>query len=135
MQFLSFDTKMSLNKIEEGKRKMNKISYYLLETIKTLFMPLIFVVLFLYLRNFSDILIGIYIFFPLCYILQAVFLSCKMYHIITAYISSSVFFLVLMEQWFRVADVMLCITVYLILGFVCYAIKKCVIKRKNKSRK
>ena len=45
----------------------------ILSIIKVLLMPLIVFLLFLYLKNFGDVLTGVYILFPLCFIDQGVF--------------------------------------------------------------
>ena len=110
---------------------MKKLSIFILSVMKKITMPLVIALLFLYLRNFSDILLGSYILFPLCYIIQAFLISNKICHLIITYIFSSAIFLMLTEQWYRITDPMWCILVYWILGFICYAAKKCIMRRKT----
>ena len=101
-----------------------------LTIIKFLIMPHIVFLLFLYLKNFGDILTGVYILFPLCFIAQGVFLSKKIPHIVVAYIFASAIILILTNMWYNVADTFGCVVTYWILGFIAYSIKIVIIKKK-----
>lgn len=103
----------------------------ILSIIKVLIMPLVVFLLFLYLKNFGDILTGSYILFPLCFIAQGVFLSKKIPHIVIAYIFASAIFLILTNKWYNVADSFGCVATYWILGFIVYIIKKIILKQRE----
>ena len=106
----------------------------ILSIIKFLIIQLVVFLLFLYLKNFGDILTGSYILFPLCFIAQGVFLSKKIPHIVIAYIFASAIFLILTNKWYNVADSFGCVVTYWILGFIAYSIKTVIIK-KNANKK
>ena len=103
----------------------------ILSIIKVLIMPLVVFLLVLYLKNFGDILTGVYILFPLCFIVQGVFLSKNIPHIVIAYIFASAIYLILTNMWYNVADSFGCVVVYWILGFIVYLIKSFVIRNRN----
>ena len=106
----------------------------ILSIIKVLIMPLVVFLLFLYLKNFGDILTGNYILFPLCFVVQGVFLSKKITHVVVAYIFASAIFLILTNRWYNVADSFGCVSNYWILGFIAYSIKTVIIKRKTNKK-
>ena len=102
----------------------------ILSIIKVLIMPLVVFLLFLYLKNFGDILTGVYILFPLCFIAQGVFFSKKIPHLVLAYLLASTIILILTNMWYNVADSFGCVVNYWILGFIAYSIKTVIIKKK-----
>ena len=102
----------------------------ILSIIKVLIMPLVVFLLFLYLKTFGDILTGVYILFPLCFIAQGVFLSKKIPHLVLAYIFASTIILILTNMWYHVVDSFGCVVTYWILGFIAYSIKTVIIKKK-----
>ena len=101
----------------------------ILSIIKVLLMPLVVFLLFLYLKNFGDVLTGVYILFPLCFIAQGVFLS-KIPHLVLAYLLASTIILILTNMWYNVADTFGGVVTYWILGFIAYSIKTVIIKKK-----
>lgn len=103
----------------------------ILSIIKVLIMPLVVFLLFLYLKNFGDILTGVYILFPLCFIAQGVFLSKKIPHLVLAYILASTMILILTNLWYNVADTFGGVVTYWILGFIVYIIKKIILKQRE----
>ena len=109
---------------------MINVKSTILSIIKVLIMPLVVFQLFLYLKNFGDILTGVYILFPLCFIDQGVFLSKKIAHLVLAYILASTIILILTNKWYNVADSFGCVVTYWILGFIAYSIKTVIIKKK-----
>ena len=109
---------------------MNKKSTTI-SIIKLLSMPLVVFLLFLYIKNFGNILTGVYILFPLCFVVQGVILSNKIPHLVLAYILASAIFLILTNIWYNVADSFGCVVNYWILGFVAYIIKKIILKQKE----
>ena len=76
----------------------------ILSIIKVLLMPLIVFLLFLYLKNFGDVLTGVYILFPLCFIAQGVFLS-KIPHLVLAYLLASTIILILTNIHVTLKDI------------------------------
>lgn len=102
----------------------------ILSIIKVLIMPLVVFLLFLYLKNFGDILTGVYILFPLCFIAQGVFISKKIPHLVLAYLLASTIILILTNTWYNVADTFGGVVTYWILGFIAYSIKTVIIKKK-----
>lgn len=103
----------------------------ILSIIKALIMPLVVFLLFLYLKNFDDILTGVYILFPLCFIAQGVFLSKKISHLVLAYFLASTIILILTNMRYNVADSFGCVVNYWILGFIVYIIKKIILKQRE----
>ena len=102
----------------------------ILSIIKVLIMPLVVFLLFLYLKNFGDVLTGVYILFPLCFIAQGVFLS-KIPHLVLAYLLASTIILILTNMWYNVADSFGCVVNYWILGFIVYIIKIIIFKQRE----
>lgn len=111
-----------------------KTKLFIISIIKILLMPFVVLVLFIYLKNFGDILTGTYILFPLCFVVQGVFLSKKITHVVVAYISASAIFLIITNRWYNVADSFGCVSNYWILGFIAYSIKTVIIKRKTNKK-
>lgn len=103
----------------------------ILSIIKVLLMPLVVFLLFLYLKNFDDILTGVYILFPLCFIAQGVFLSKKIPHLVLAYILASTIILILTNMWYNVADTFGGVVTYWILGIIVYIIKIIIFKQRE----
>ena len=103
----------------------------ILSIIKALIMPLVVFLLFLYLKNFDDILTGVYILFPLCFIAQGVFLSKKIPHLVLAYILASTIILILTNMWYNVADTFGGVVTYWILGIIVYIIKIIIFKQRE----
>ena len=104
---------------------------FILSLVRVLSMPVIVFALILYLRHFGDILTGVYILFPLCFIAQGVFLSKKIPHLVLAYILASTIILILTNMWYNVADTIGGVVTYLILGFIVYIIKKIILKQRE----
>ena len=109
---------------------MINVKSTILSIIKVLIMPLVVFLLFLYLKNFGDVLTGVYILFPLCFIAQGVFLS-KIPHLVLAYLLASTIILILTNMWYNVADSFWCVVNYWILGFIVYIIKKIILKQRE----
>ena len=103
----------------------------ILSIIKVLIMPLVVFLLFLYLKTFGDILTGVYILFPLCFIAQGVFLSKKIPHLVLAYILASTIILILTNMWYNVADTFGGVVTYWILGIIVYIIKIIIFKQRE----
>ena len=112
---------------------MMKTKSTAISIIKLLSMPLVVFLVFLYLKNFGDILTGTYILFPFSFVVQGVFLSKKIPHLVIAYIFASAIFLILTNRWYNVADSLGCVVNYWILGFIAYSIKTIVFKKKTKN--
>ena len=102
----------------------------ILSIIKVLIMPLVVFLLFLYLKTFGDILTGVYILFPLCFIAQGVFLS-KIPHLVLAYLLASTIILILTNMWYNVADTFGGVVTYWILGIIVYIIKIIIFKQRE----
>ena len=109
---------------------MINVKSTILSIIKVLIMPPVVFLLFLYLKNFGDVLTGVYILFPLCFIAQGVFLS-KIPHLVLAYLLASTIILILTNMWYNVADSFGCVVNYWILGFIVYIIKKIILKQRE----
>ena len=103
----------------------------ILSIIKVLIMPLVVFLLFLYLKNFGDILTGVYILFPLCFIAQGVFFSKKIPHLVLAYLLASTIILILTNMWYNVADTFGGVVTYWILGIIVYIIKIIIFKQRE----
>ena len=103
----------------------------ILSIIKVLIMPLVVFLLFLYLKTFGDILTGVYILFPLCFIAQGVFLSKKIPHLVLAYLLASTIILILTNMWYNVADTFGGVVTYWILGIIVYIIKIIIFKQRE----
>lgn len=109
---------------------MKKTLIYIIKLI----LPALLVLAFMYLlRGGKNILEGIYIIFPLIYVLQGVLCSGGIVRTAIGYSFTSAVFIVFVNMWYNMGSCVDLLIIYLALGFIAYLAKIVVLKTRNKS--
>ena len=108
----------------------------LISVVKIVLPALILLILAFALQGGKRILDGIYIIFPLIYVLQGVFLSRSKLQFVLGVLLSDVAFLIGVNLWYHMGSCIDLAVIYTVLGLIAYIIKnivkKLILKKKNR---
>ena len=98
-----------------------------------LILPALLILLLIYLlRGGKNILEGIYILFPIIFILQGIFCSDSLVQVAVGYALSSAGFFAFINLWYNMGSCIDLLIIYLAVGTAAYILKRIIVSRCKK---
>ncbi len=92
--------------------------------LKTIIPSILMVILIYFMRNGKDILEGLYIIFPIMYIILGLICSDFKKELLISMILTSLAFIIPINLWFNMGTCIDCVLIYNILSLIIFFIKK-----------